>query len=102
MDFGINQGLVEELYLRFRENPHAVDGDWRKYFEVESVIVRSGLDLAKRLQADDPALPIIYSSGYSPAIAGQENPLQEGINFLSKPYEQADLLRIIALALRGR
>ncbi len=33
MDFGINQSLVEELYLRFRENPHAVEGAWRKYFE---------------------------------------------------------------------
>src|SRR5215510_5408850 len=33
MDFGINQSLVEELYLRFRENPRSVDGSWQKYFE---------------------------------------------------------------------
>ena len=33
MDFGINQSLVEELYLRFRENPRSVDGAWQKYFE---------------------------------------------------------------------
>jgi multifunctional 2-oxoglutarate metabolism enzyme len=33
MDFGVNQALVEELYLRFRENPQAVDETWRRYFE---------------------------------------------------------------------
>jgi len=43
MDFGINQGLVEELYLRFRENPSAVDGSWRKYFERLSEAERAGL-----------------------------------------------------------
>ena len=43
MDFGINQGLVEELYLRFRENPSTVDGDWRKYFERLSEAERGGI-----------------------------------------------------------
>ena len=33
MDFGINQAFVEEQFYRFRENPHAVEADWRKYFE---------------------------------------------------------------------
>ena len=32
-DFGINQAFVEELYLRYRENPQAVDESWRKYFD---------------------------------------------------------------------
>jgi 2-oxoglutarate dehydrogenase E1 component len=32
-DFGINQAFVEELYLRYRENKHAVDESWRKYFD---------------------------------------------------------------------
>ncbi|MEM1031609.1 MAG: 2-oxoglutarate dehydrogenase E1 component [Myxococcota bacterium] len=30
--FGINQGLVEELYLRYLENPAAVDESWRTFF----------------------------------------------------------------------
>lgn len=33
VDFGINQAIVEELYLRFLENPQSVDGKWRAYFE---------------------------------------------------------------------
>jgi 2-oxoglutarate dehydrogenase E1 component len=33
VDFGINQAIVEELYLRFLENPHSVDAQWRTYFE---------------------------------------------------------------------
>jgi len=33
MDFGVNQGLVEELYLRYCSNPHSVDEVWRKFFD---------------------------------------------------------------------
>jgi len=33
MDFGINQGVVEELYLRYRDNPRAVDEQWREFFD---------------------------------------------------------------------
>jgi 2-oxoglutarate dehydrogenase E1 component len=32
-EFGINQGLVEELYAKFLENPRSVDKTWRAYFE---------------------------------------------------------------------
>ncbi len=32
-DFGVNQALVEELLLRYRENPAAVSEAWRRYFE---------------------------------------------------------------------
>ena len=31
--FGINQGLVEELYRRYLENPRLVDDSWRRYFD---------------------------------------------------------------------
>jgi 2-oxoglutarate dehydrogenase E1 component len=33
MDFGINQSVVEELYLRYRDNPRAVDQQWRDFFD---------------------------------------------------------------------
>ena len=32
-DFGVNQGLVEEQFLKWVDNPLAVDGAWREYFE---------------------------------------------------------------------
>ena len=56
MDFGINQGLVEELYLRFRENPSSVDGAWQKYFERLSEAERAGL-----LQRGEPAAGARYN-----------------------------------------
>src|SRR5262245_38534024 len=34
-DFGVNQALVEELFLRYRENPAAVPEAWRKYFDAQ-------------------------------------------------------------------
>jgi 2-oxoglutarate dehydrogenase E1 component len=33
LDFGVNQGFVEEQYLRYRDNPAAVDPSWRRLFE---------------------------------------------------------------------
>ncbi len=33
MDFGVNQGMVEELFLRYRDNPRTVDAAWRRYFD---------------------------------------------------------------------
>ena len=32
-DFGVNQGLVEEQFLKWVDNPLAVDVAWREYFE---------------------------------------------------------------------
>jgi 2-oxoglutarate dehydrogenase E1 component len=32
-DFGVNQALVEELFLRYQENPKAVAPEWRRFFE---------------------------------------------------------------------
>ena len=32
-DFGVNQGLVEEMFLAWMSNPSAVEPAWRKYFD---------------------------------------------------------------------
>jgi 2-oxoglutarate dehydrogenase E1 component len=32
-DFGVNQGLVEEMFLRWAGNPSSVDDAWRRFFE---------------------------------------------------------------------
>jgi 2-oxoglutarate dehydrogenase E1 component len=32
-DFGVNQGFVEEQYLRYQGNPGSVDPSWRRFFE---------------------------------------------------------------------
>jgi len=45
LDFGVNQGFVEEQYFRYRENPSAVDASWRRFFEA-----------LEREQSGEPAL----------------------------------------------
>jgi len=61
----------------------------------------SGHDLAERLLLDNPALKVIYISGYSAEIAGRDFPMEEGVNFLAKPFEIDKLARAIRNALDG-
>jgi len=55
----------------------------------------SGQELARRLQADQPQLKVIYISGYSAEIAGQELQLRSGENFIQKPFAPDQLLGTI-------
>ena len=45
----------------------------------------SGRELAERLQQQSSELKVIYTSGYSPGMAGKDLALLEGFNFLPKP-----------------
>jgi two-component system, cell cycle sensor histidine kinase and response regulator CckA len=56
----------------------------------------SGPELARQLQAEKESLPVIFSTGYNTECVASECLLEEGTNFLSKPYQPADLIRIIS------
>ena len=58
----------------------------------------SGRMLGEKLHADAPALPIIYTSGYSPDFAGADLVLTPGVNFLPKPYTSRAVLEIVGKA----
>jgi two-component system cell cycle sensor histidine kinase/response regulator CckA len=62
----------------------------------------SGLELAHRLRRDRPDLRVIYTSGYSAEIATRGIQLQEGFNFLSKPYRAPELLRMVRANLDAK
>ena len=62
----------------------------------------TGHELAARMRADRPDLPIIYSSGYSDDLADEGEPLVEGVNFLSKPYSPAKLAQLVRERLDRR
>jgi DNA-binding NtrC family response regulator len=62
----------------------------------------SGRQLAERLQAEDPALKVIYTSGYSPGMAGKDIALLEGFNFLAKPYPPSRLAHVVRECLDGK
>jgi two-component system cell cycle sensor histidine kinase/response regulator CckA len=59
---------------------------------------KTGKELAEQLLQADPELKVIYTSGYSAEIAGKDFLMDEGINFLTKPFEAAKL----AQTLRNR
>lgn len=55
----------------------------------------SGRELANKLLEEKPDLKVIYSSGYSLAVVGRDMVLQEGLNFLQKPYHPRKLAQAI-------
>lgn len=62
----------------------------------------SGIELAKKLRLEKRDLKVIYSSGYSVEVAGQDFGLREGMAFLKKPYQPKDLARIVRETLDAK
>ena len=54
-----------------------------------------GSDLAERLSTRCPSLKVIYTSGYSPDMAGKDASLLERRNFLPKPYSIGKLAQFV-------
>ncbi len=61
----------------------------------------TGKDLGEELLKENPKLKVIYVSGYSTEVAGKDFPLQEGINFLTKPFQAQKLAQTIRNCLNG-
>jgi two-component system, cell cycle sensor histidine kinase and response regulator CckA len=59
----------------------------------------SGLELARHLRVDQPHLKVLFMSGYSTDIAGQEFQLRNGENFLQKPFATDKFLTTIRRCL---
>ena len=55
----------------------------------------NGIDLGGRLLKEMPELKVIYVSGYSAEIAGKDFPLEEGVDFLTKPFEARKLAQTV-------
>jgi PAS domain S-box-containing protein len=59
----------------------------------------SGHELARRMRVDAPHLKVLFTSGYSPDIAGKELDLGRGENFVQKPAPPNRLLEAVRAAL---
>jgi CheY-like chemotaxis protein len=59
----------------------------------------SGRELAQRLQSAKPDLKVLYSSGYSTELVGRDALLQDGKNFLPKPYNPDKLAHTVRSCL---
>jgi len=55
----------------------------------------TGRDLAEQLLRQNPELKVIYASGYSAELASHDFPLEEGANFLAKPFTAHKLAQIV-------
>lgn len=62
----------------------------------------SGRELADRLLKEKPDLKIIYTSGYSPGMAGTDTARLTGFNFLPKPYPPSRLAELVRFCLNKK
>lgn len=62
----------------------------------------NGKDLGEQLLKENPRLKVIYASGYSAEIAAKNFPLEEGVNFLTKPVQAHKLAQTVRQMLDAR
>jgi DNA-binding NtrC family response regulator len=58
----------------------------------------TGKELGLLIHKENPKLKVVYMSGYSAEIAGRDFPLEEGFNFLVKPFH----IEKLAATIRAR
>jgi FixJ family two-component response regulator len=57
------------------------------------------MDLAEKMLAEQPALRVIFTSGYSDDIVSPESLQRNNARFLPKPYSYTDLTRMVRESL---
>ena len=61
----------------------------------------NGRELAERLRALHPGVPILFMSGHTADVITQNGVLDEGVNFLQKPFSMQDLAVKVREAMGG-
>lgn len=61
----------------------------------------NGRELAKRLQDRHPGLKVLFMSGYTANVIAHRGVLDEGVNFIQKPFSKKDVAVKIRDVLRG-
>jgi two-component system, cell cycle sensor histidine kinase and response regulator CckA len=59
----------------------------------------TGKELGEQLLRENPGIKLIYASGYSAEVADKDFRLEEGVNFLSKPFEMHKLAQTVRNSL---
>ena len=92
----LQAGSGMEASERFRHNKDDID------ILVTDIVMPgfSGDQLAVKLSAEKPGLPVLFISGNAPSHVQSVVPLREGENFLRKPFSLDTLERAISTLLR--
>ncbi len=61
----------------------------------------NGRDLAERLQSDCSELKVLFMSGYTANVIAHRRVLDEGMNFIQKPFSKKELANKVKKALEG-
>ena len=80
---------ADEAGAAFDEHPDHVD------LLLTDVVLRgtNGIELARRLTARRPGLPVLFMSGYADGAIGASGQLPPGGRLLTKPFRAAELVR---------
>jgi len=62
----------------------------------------NGRNLSERLQASRPGMACLFMSGYTADIIAHQGVLDEGVNFMQKPFSQKELATRVRAALDSR
>ncbi|MFH0730772.1 MAG: PAS domain S-box protein [Pseudomonadota bacterium] len=62
----------------------------------------NGRELAERLQSITPDIKILFMSGYTATVIAHRGVLDEGVNFIKKPFSKMDLAVKVSEALREK
>ena len=80
---------------------------WRRHRERIRLVITdinmpggaNGIELARTIHQDEPAMPVIYTSGQR--ATSVHSALKAGVNYLPKPFGMNDLLRVVQLNLEA-
>jgi CheY-like chemotaxis protein len=107
----LTRTILERRGYKVLEAANGVEGFsvWQEHRGAVSLLLTdlvmpagvSGQKLARQIQAEKPDLKVIFTSGYSPEIAGRELELRSGENFLQKPCSPDQLLETVRRCLDG-
>jgi nitrogen-specific signal transduction histidine kinase/ActR/RegA family two-component response regulator len=115
-DDAVVRSLVVEVLTSYNykvieaENGDAAIERWPQFKEEVDLLLTdmvmpgeaNGLAVARHCKSSKPDLKVIYTSGYSSELFGSDVQLEDGVNYLPKPYFCGKLTAIIRKALVPR
>jgi CheY-like chemotaxis protein len=60
-----------------------------------------GRELARKIRALQPGIPVVFMSGYTQGLLSQQGVLAPGVHLIEKPFSEASLLAKLHEVLTG-